>query len=119
MARFFVAFAIFAALALPAVAQSSVPPAFVGPDGEKQFGPYTWVWRSRTFQPVQGAVTVEARCPAGDVVLGGGVVAPGLWTSISNSRPSPNFDGWRVHFYRALLGGTFTVAVYASCAPPQ
>src|SRR5580700_7638760 len=65
--------------------------------GQKQFGPYTWVWRSRTFQPAQTGVTVEARCPAGDVVLGGGVIASPLWRDIANGRP----------------GGTFTVTVYA------
>jgi hypothetical protein len=117
--RVFVALVIFAGLALPAAAQSSAPSGFVGPDGEKQFGPYTWVWKSRTFQPAQTGVTVEARCPAGDVVLGGGVIASPLWRDIANSRPSPNFDGWRVHFYKYAQGGTFTVTVYASCAPTQ
>ena len=92
---------------------------FVGLDGRKQLGPYTWVWRSKTFQPDQTAVTVAAYCPNGDVVLGGGVVAAPLWRDIANSRPTPNFDGWRVRFYKAAQGGTFTVTVYASCAPTQ
>jgi hypothetical protein len=113
------AFAVFMSLALPANAQVATPPIFVSPDGQKQFGPYTWVWRSKTFQPAQTAVTVNAICPAGDIVLGGNVVAAPLWRDIANSRPTPNFNGWRVRFYKEAQGGTFTVTVYASCAPIQ
>lgn len=119
MVRCFIVLFFLVGLALPANAQVATPPTFVSPDGQKQFGPYTWVWRSRTFQPAQTGVTVEARCPAGDVVLGGGVIAAPLWRDIGNSRPSPNFDGWRVHFYKEAQGGTFTVTVYASCAQTQ
>ena len=117
--RRLIVFVALAGLALPANAQVSTPPTFDSPDGQKQFGPYTWVWQSRTFQPARTAVTVEARCPAGDVVLGGGAFAAPLWRDIANSRPSPNFDGWRVRFYKEAQGGKFTVTVYASCAPTQ
>jgi|SRR5579862_4016871 len=117
--RWLSVFVVLMSLALPANAQVSMPETFIGPDGQKQFGPYTWVWHSESFQPVKGPVSVQARCPAGDVVLGGGVMAGPLFSDISNSKPNPNFDGWRVHFYKKLQGGTFTVTVYASCAPTQ
>ena len=119
MARWVVLIVALAGLALPASAQVSMPSTFERPDGQQQFGPYTWVWKSKSFQPAQRPVDVEARCPAGEVVLGGGVKAGPLFTDIANSRPTSNFDGWRVFFYQNHQGGTFTVTVYASCAPTQ
>lgn len=121
MTRCLIAFFALAGLALPASAQVTMPFTFESPDGQKQFGPYTWVWKSKSFQPAERSVSVSAICPAGDVVLGGGVsaAAGGMFSDIANSRPTPNFNGWRVHFYKNHQGGTFTVTVYASCAPTQ
>lgn len=108
---------ILASISLPAGAQVLEQPTFTGPDGQRQFGPYTWVWQSKSFQPAKGPVSVTALCPSGDVVLGGGFTAGPLFRAISNSKPTTDFNGWRVHFYKYLQGGTFTVTVYASCAP--
>ena len=119
MARWLVLTVVLVGLALPANAQISMPETFIGPDGQKQLGPYTWVWKSRSFQPAERSISVSAICPTGDVVLGGGVASAGLFIDIGNSRPTPNFNGWRVHFYKNHQGGTFTVTVYASCAPTQ
>jgi hypothetical protein len=107
MVRVLIAFVVLAGLASPASAQVSTPAVITGPDGQRQFGPY------------KGPVSVTALCPSGDVVLGGGVMAGPLFRAISNSKPTTNFDGWRVHFYKYLQGGTFTVTVYASCVSPQ
>jgi|GEM_PF-6442758 hypothetical protein len=119
MVRVFVALVILAGLALPAVAQSSAGPSFVGPDGEKQFGPYTWVWKSRRFRPVQGPHEIRVSCPAGDVVISGGYeISSHFVLDVYASRPGNMFEGWVVDIQKVLDGGTSGITVYASCIAP-
>lgn len=119
MLRGFIAFIILACISPRAEAQVFGQPALASPSGQKQFGPYTWVWQSESFQPAKRSLHIEARCPAGEVVLGGGVKAGALFTDIASSRPTSTFDGWHVYFYQNHQGGRFTVTVYASCASAQ
>jgi hypothetical protein len=120
MLRGLVAFVILAGLALPAAAQVSARPTFIGPDGEKQFGPYRWVWKSRGFRPARGPHEIKVSCPIGDVVLGGGYeLKSDFDIYISASRPGNMFEGWIVDIPQVLDGGTSRITVYASCIAPQ
>jgi hypothetical protein len=119
MVRVIVALVILAGFALPAAAQSSARPSFVGADGEKQFGPYTWVWKSRGFRPIRGPYEIKVGCPAGDVVISGGYeIISDFVLDVSASRPHNMFEGWVVDIQKALDGGTSRITVYASCVAP-
>ena len=102
------------ALAIPAQAQLA-PPTFIGPDGQKKIGQYVWVWHAGRISK-SGQMQVEADCPVGYVVLGGGYNSKaGI---VRTPHPNQAFDGWVVN----LVGSGYepgSVTVYASCAPSQ
>lgn len=54
MLRPLIMLVFLAGLTLPARAQVAGPPTFIGPDGAKNFGTVTWVWKSRHFHPLKG-----------------------------------------------------------------
>lgn len=87
---------------------------FLGPDGEKKFGQYVWVWHTEI--PPEKKVSVEARCPEGYVVLGGAYETTTGAVGVISSHPSADFNGWVV-----VTGGGSgyggRITVYASCAP--
>ena len=90
-------------------------------NGQKKVGQYVWVWRSKKLAVDQSA-HVEAPCPTGYVVLGGGykiATSKGYYgRPTASSRPSETFDGWVVD----TEGGAYqkvTVTVYGACAPAK
>lgn len=99
--------------ASPAFAQTFAPPTFITPDGEKKLGQYIWVWHTQRLVKDR-QVTVQALCPAGYVVLGGGYIGKGGFAEYGE-RPSQTFDAWDV-----LVTVDYSPAIvtaYASCAP--
>jgi hypothetical protein len=116
-----VAFAALALLASPASAQVLRPGFFIGPMGEKKIGDYVWVWRTEKLK-VNEKAQIEAPCPTGYVVLGGGYqgvsgASPYGPDYVTASRPSETFDGWILE----ASGGAYlpvTVTVYATWGPP-
>jgi hypothetical protein len=108
-----VVFVALAFWALPAWSQGFTQPMYVTPDGQKKVGQYIWVWHTARISK-SGQMEVEADCPVGYVVLGGGYFnKAGI---IQWPHPNEAFDGWVVN----LVGsgyGPGSVTVYASCAP--
>src|SRR5580704_19032732 len=89
------ALALTALLLLGAPALGHVfRPSFFGPTGEKKVGQYVWVWHTVKV-PAGRVETVEADCPIGDVVLGGGYRESDAYT-IAHTTPNGRFDGWIV-----------------------
>ncbi len=60
-----------------------------------------------------GNPAIQARCPAGKRVLGGGFEKTAAVTNVLRSRPSDDGIGWSVLL---ASGGSGTITVYAICA---
>ena len=110
--RSIAAFVVAILLGTPTSAQV-IRPGFLGPNGEKKVGTYVWVWHTESFSKGQSG-TVEADCPIGYAVLGGGYQESENYT-ISHTTPNEGFDGWIIDAGGGPYGNVVTV--YASCAP--
>jgi hypothetical protein len=115
MKQCFIMFFALAVLALPVKAQVFAHPGFVGPDGQKKVGDYVWVWHTGQVSK-SGEMEVEADCPIGYVVTGGGYLSKDRL--LFSPRPNAAFDGWVVTLEGSGYGPG-RVTVYAGCAPAK
>ena len=111
----------------PGAAGASGPVGPVGPSGPP--GPtgaagvlgleYTQTNYTVIGNTTTGVVAVEAMCPAGKRVLGGGhymdPAASSPQVSVVMSRPNGTATGWLVHFYSQQYGSWVLIS-YAICA---
>jgi hypothetical protein len=98
---------------LPVQAQVRIRPTFTTPDGEKKVGDYVWVWHTERIAE-RHEEAVEADCPVGYAVTGGGYRDTA--NDVLYGMPNPGFDGWIVEA-AARYSEPNTVTVYAGCAP--
>jgi hypothetical protein len=91
--------------------QASTPP------DQQGFTGYEVVSESYELLPNSLGVPVEASCPAGKNVTGGGIRWNGSSTEVGSHDNGPNEDntGWVARFFNTG-NSTFTVTVYAICA---
>lgn len=117
----------FLLAALPANGQAP-PMPFVGSSGEKKAGQYVWVWHAAKLEVDRSSKTIQAGCPAGYVVLGGGyhVAIESGGPAITASSPNQALHGWTVEISPGYTSTASTevrqiatVTVWATCAPPK
>jgi hypothetical protein len=92
---------------------------FDGEDGEDGVAGYGIVPATTVVPSGGGPQLVEADCPAGDVVLGGGVVPSGDSDDefeVELSGLQADNRGWQARVRRTSGGGPWTVRVQAICA---
>ncbi|MGW8687504.1 hypothetical protein ACWGNN_42055 [Streptomyces sp. NPDC055817] len=88
------------------------------PPGQQGFTGYEVVSKSYDLPPSSLGVPVEADCPAGKKVTGGGIRWNGSSTDIGEQDNGPTADstGWVAKVFNLGTNTGFTATVYAICA---
>lgn len=90
-----------------------VPTRTLGPAGQRKEGQYVWVRQKFVIPPGIG-VDVEAECPLGYVVIGGGYDVESGTLHVTATKPNLAFDRWIVSGKRNF-SEYIKVTVFASC----